>query len=833
MEIIQKGERVENFETVIRRKEGEKRVISWQSNNLINERGEIVGSIALGADITERKNAEEMLRISEKFLNSVIENTPNPMWISDENGTVIRMNQALRDLLKISDNEIVSKYNVLKDTQVKEQGLLPLVTSVFEKGETVEFEIDYITTREEQVQLSREVHKILDIIISPVKDSQGKVINAIAQHKDITERKRAETALRESEERFRQFAENIDQVFWLTDWDAKKLLYVNPAYERLYGRSCQSAYEDRKSWQDVIHPEDRTRISESFARSADLGQYAEAEYRIVRDDGTVRWVLDRSYPIRDKYGRIYRFASVADDITERKKAEDALRESEEKYRAIIEAVGRAGEGIIIIQDNEQGEAAFVFVNDQFCQMSDYSQEELMGRSPWDFVPHEVSVRLKDWYKRRHTGESLPGHYEAAGIRKDGAIVPLDLSIVTMPWQGNIATVLYLRDITERKLAEEALRAERDRLETMTQNMGAGMAIISRDYRTVWANKVLKQIFGEVEGKSCYSTYNQNPDICPECGVRKVFETGIAQVIHEQVGKDKEGNTIWSQIIATPIRDKEGNITAALEIVVPITERKRAEEALRETTQTLEALIQASPLPIFVLDRERIVKTWNPAAERTFGWGAQEIIGHQYPAIPKEKMDEADALFLRALESGLTGVETHRQRKDGLLIDVSISAAPLQDSRGNINGIMAVIADITERKKLQEQLIQTEKLAAVGTLAYGIAHEFNNILAGMLANAELGLVTDEPRQIKECFEIIADNSHRAASITNNLLAFARQKEARKELIDITEPLRSVLAVTRRDLEKLSLEIVEKFKPVPKIYCDAGQPYRSKQIEIISG
>jgi len=135
----------------------------------------------------------------------------------------------------------------------------------------------------------------------------------------------------------------------------------------------------------------------------------------------------------------------------------------------------------------------------------------------------------------------------------------------------------------------------------------------------------------------------------------------------------------------------------------ITEQKEAVEALRETTQTLEAVIQASPLPIFAVDRELIVKTWNPSAERTFGWSAQEAIGRRYPAIPKEKMDEADALFSHALESGLTEVETLRQRKDGSLMDVSISAAPLRDSRGNINGVMAVLTDITERKRAETEL----------------------------------------------------------------------------------------------------------------------------------
>jgi two-component system cell cycle sensor histidine kinase/response regulator CckA len=887
-------------------------------------------------------------------------------------------------------------------------------------------------------------------------------------------RLRMEKELHESEERFRQFSENIEQVFWLTDWDAKRLLFVNPAFERLYGRSCQSAYDNRMNWQDVIHPEDRDRVRQAFARSADLGQYVEAEYRVVRDDGTVSWVLDRSYPVRDKDGRIYRFASVAEDITERKQTEEALRESEEKYKALIEAAGRAGEGIIIVQDNGDGEAAFVFVNDEFCRMSGYSREELLGRSAWGLVPAEVSIRLKDWYKRRHMGESLPGHYEAAGIRKDGAVVPLDLSIVTMPWQGKIATVLYLRDITERKKAEEEIRAERDKLENVTRNIGVGLAIISKDYRTIWANEVLKQIFGEVEGKLCFQTYNLREDICPGCGVKEVFEKEKDVSVHEQVGRDKDGNTIWSQIIATPLKDKEGNITAAMEVVVPITERKKAEEAQKESEERYRNFFENAPLgiyrttpdgqillanpalirmlgfssleelaqrnlekegfepqyrreefkkhlekegevqgleaawvrsdgsTIFVRENARAVKKedgsiqyyegmveditehkkaeealrsseerhrllfernlagvfrgtedgkmldCNESVVRMFGYDSkEELLSHQILDVYPEKKEREKFLSNLMKQKVLINYEVCFKRKDGslfwgienaslledkdqgysiiegTLIDITerkkaeeavreseqryrgvvdnigigvslispnmkilflneqmkkwfpnadlskeaicyrafnsppkeeicsycptdktlhdgqihesitetpvegkiinyrVISSPIKDLQGKVTAAIEMVEDITEKKRLQEQLIQSEKLAAVGTLAYGIAHEFNNILAGMMANAELGLISKEQEQIKECFEIIVDNSHRASSITSNLLAFARQKEARKELIDITEPLKSILAITRRELEKCNIEIIEKFKLVPKIYCDPGQ------------
>jgi signal transduction histidine kinase/CheY-like chemotaxis protein len=144
------------------------------------------------------------------------------------------------------------------------------------------------------------------------------------------------------------------------------------------------------------------------------------------------------------------------------------------------------------------------------------------------------------------------------------------------------------EINVRKGAEEALRIERDTLDRITRSVGAGLAVISTDYRTLWANAVLKKLFGaDIEGKLCYETYNQRPAVCPSCGVRQVLEEGKDEVIHEQEGLDAAGNRIWSQIIATPIRDSEGKVSAALELVVPITERKLAEEERRRLANQLE------------------------------------------------------------------------------------------------------------------------------------------------------------------------------------------------------------------------------------------------------
>ncbi|MGB5424087.1 MAG: response regulator [Desulfobacterales bacterium] len=143
------------------------------------------------------------------------------------------------------------------------------------------------------------------------------------------------------------------------------------------------------------------------------------------------------------------------------------------------------------------------------------------------------------------------------------------------------------EVEVRKQAEEALRVERDTLDRITRSVGAGLAVISRDYRVVWANEILKKMFGSIEGQPCQEAFNKADEVCEGCGAREVFDYGKEESLHEQTGWDLQGNVVYSQIIATPIRDAMGNVTAALELVIPITERKRAEEERRRLEGQLE------------------------------------------------------------------------------------------------------------------------------------------------------------------------------------------------------------------------------------------------------
>lgn len=144
-------------------------------------------------------------------------------------------------------------------------------------------------------------------------------------------------------------------------------------------------------------------------------------------------------------------------------------------------------------------------------------------------------------------------------------------------------------ITERKRAEDALQVERNLLETVTQNIGGGLAVISRDYKVLWLNKIQRQMLGDVTTMPCHEARNQRAGICSPCAVQEVIKTGKDKAVHEQCGIGVDGEPVWSEIIATPIKDKEGNVTAALELILPITERKKAEKALQESEKRLRIL----------------------------------------------------------------------------------------------------------------------------------------------------------------------------------------------------------------------------------------------------
>ena len=275
--------------------------------------------------------------------------------------------------------------------------------------------------------------------------------------------------------------------------------------------------------------------------------------------------------------------SLIREIAERRQAEQALRESEFKYRSLFENMSDGFAYCKILLDEKNCPTDFVYleVNDAFKRLTGLRRKNVVGKKVTEAIPgiKESHPELFDIYGK----VALTGKETEFEIYFEPLQIWLSISVYS-PKKGYFVAVF--QNITERKGTEEALRIERDRLQAVTQNIGVGLAVISKDHRTLWANEILKQIFGKVEGKVCYSIYNQRTDPCPGCGLRDIVEAGRDRVVHEREAKDCNGNTIWLEIVSTPIKDKEGNITGVLEVVVPITKRKKAEQEMQAYAQEL-------------------------------------------------------------------------------------------------------------------------------------------------------------------------------------------------------------------------------------------------------
>lgn len=277
-------------------------------------------------DITERMRAAEALRESESFLNSVIEQSPFSTWISDAEGTNIRQNQACRELFGIErDEEVIGKYNIFKDEEVRRQGFVPLFKKVFTKGKTINFVIDYDFRKVKHVKVAGATHKILDATVFPIKDANGKVTNAVVQHKDITERKLTEQALRASEAKYRGLLTNVKLgVFRSTPGPHGRFLEANPAMERITGYSREELLQMNVS--DLyVRPEERASVLEAITS----GKWRTTEeVRLRKKDGTEIVISDTKVAVTDDAGNLLYFDGIIEDITERKQVEEKAREAE-------------------------------------------------------------------------------------------------------------------------------------------------------------------------------------------------------------------------------------------------------------------------------------------------------------------------------------------------------------------------------------------------------------------------------------------------------------------------------------------------------------------------
>jgi PAS domain S-box-containing protein len=404
-----------------------------------------------------------------------------------------------------------------------------------------------------------------------------------------------ERALRESYDTFHQLADNITDVFWIRSPDMRQLYYVSPAFERVWGRPVATLYEDPQRYIEFTHPADRERLVAAWATLMADAREVEIEYRIVRPDGQIRWVCVRGFQVRDAAGALIRLTGIVSDITDRKRAEAALHESEERYRALVQWSPEA----IVVSRNGR----LLFLNPAALRMLGATHEDdLLGKPVLGLVHPEFQEIVRERLRTTERGDPVP-RIEERFIRLDGTVIDVAIQGTPIVYDGEPATFSSIRDITGSKRAAEALSASMEEFRTLAQAMPQIVWIAGPDGRIVYLNQRWTDYTGMSLEQSLGHGWNapfhtDDQQRAASAWAHAMATTGLYSI--ECRLRRSDGEYRWWLIRGVPQPDAAGTVTRWFGTCTDIHDLKHAELEVLRTNRALkmrsscnEVLIRAS------------------------------------------------------------------------------------------------------------------------------------------------------------------------------------------------------------------------------------------------
>ncbi len=527
-----------------------------------------------------------------------------------------------------------------------------------------------------------------------VYDKAGEFLFLQGLALDITERKQAEEALRETTHTLQTLIQASPLAIITLDLDFKITLW-NPGAERMFG---WQASEVMGGYLPVIPEyqwtEEEVRLQREMAGTAQSA----LELKRVCKDGSMLDVHLWTASLLGANGEIIGNMGILADITARKRVEKELHRQ-------AELLDLAHDAIIVRDLNNR----IVFWNAGAEETYGWSKTEVVGQDTYELLHTEFPSPVEDLVAKFFRQGQWQG--ELAHTRRDGRRI-----VVTSRWAlqrdqaGNPAAILEInRDITEQKQAE----AGRARLAAILEATSDLVGTADHEGRVLYINRAGRTMLGiGVDEDVSRLTVK---DLQPEWASRFIGEHGVAGAIGHEVWSgettflSRTGQEIPTSQVVIVHKGASGKVEFISTVARDITASQRAAAALQEVNNRLRTLVEASPLAIIARDMGGKIISWNPAAERMFGWRQEEVLGQPLPIIPKSQKDEFRALDQRRLQGEtILGLELRRQRRDSSLIDVSVSTAPLHDGAGAKTGTMSIIEDITERKRMGERLWQVSR-----------------------------------------------------------------------------------------------------------------------------
>ncbi|MBI5388531.1 MAG: PAS domain S-box protein [Verrucomicrobia bacterium] len=824
---FQSSGELRNIQLELQGKAGTRIDVELNASAIRNERGQIVRSRSVLRDISEQNQLERALRDSEARFRQLFERAPVAYQSLDAEGRILEVNLAWLEMLGHTREDVIGK--PVTDFMVPEhvEQCRQRFSQFLANGEAHGTETDFRRKDGSVVTVSVEGRVGYD--------ERKQFERAHCALYDLTARKQAEQALRESEQRYRLLFDEGTEGMAVADFETGLVLDCNKALLELVGWEKSALVGQHQS---ALHaPEDRGNgTSPTFKqhRGEKRGQVLEAT--LITKAG-VRKAVEIKATVLDLNGRRV-VQGFFRDVSQRKQAELALQESEDRYRRLFNGITDAVFVHEIREDDLPG--AFLAVNDALCRRLGYGREELLQMTVLDIDAPESTVDRQEIVRKLKCGENVL--FEQLHVAKDRHRIPVEIHVQAFQLQGRTVILSVSRDITERKRISQALVESEAQLRLVWENALDAMRLTDEHGIVRRVNQAYCRLMGKpreaLEGQlfTCvYDAAHQAPYLA---AYQRRFRERIFGTHFERTLTLWNGKTV-SVDLSSAFLALPGQPEMVFNIIRDVGERRKAEEALRDSEANLAASQRIAHLGSWerglnnLADPHANPLRWSDEVFRIFGYEPGQIevsVQNFFRAVHPDDRHAIQAAVCEAVQEHKPYRLDHRiVLPDGTERVVHEQAEVVVHPATNRPiKLVGTVQDITEQKRaeqartqLEAQLRQAQKMEAVGQLAGGVAHDFNNILTVVLGNA--GLLTDDASLTRENQDLarqIADAAARAANLTRQLLAFSRKQVMQVRPLDLNVVLGQILKMLQRVLgEQITLQCT--YAPeLPPVLADAG-------------
>jgi two-component system cell cycle sensor histidine kinase/response regulator CckA len=768
------------------RADGKERYISVRFGIVKDESGRTIKTIGANQDITDRKQTEqELLNIFNLSLDLIC--------IADINSqTFLKVNPAFTKTLGYPQHEFVNKRFVEFIHPDDVEPTNAVVEQQLRQGKEV---INF----ENRHRCKDGSYRWLSWVSHPMP-GEGKTF-AVAR--DITEWKKANQQL----EHNKLLLDATSRLARVGGWELDALTGEVSWTDETY-RIHELPLDYKPPLEEAInyfHPDERDKLTAAIKDALDKAEPYDFELRFITAKGNHLWTRTSCEPQWED-GRVVRLRGVFQDITERKRAELELRQSEERNRKIIMT---AIDGFWRMDHNGK----LIEVNQAYCRMSGYEAKELLSMSVFDIenieTPQEIAERIQNLMKR---GEL---RFESQHRRKDGSLFYVEISAKSGQGQEGGEIVAFLRDISARKKTETQLRKSERRFRRLFENASMGIAVHRLVYDS--SDKPVDYIITDVN-PAFFKILNFEPEKVLGKKATEAYGTEQAPFldIYAPVAQGAGANQFDTYF---PPMKKHFRVVAYspagdefVTIFSDITEQKESRARIEESEERFRAIFEQAAVGVclvgldgrFLMVNERLCQMWK--------YSEEELLSSNFRDITHPDDQHIGEDLIGKLVSGerLSGnIEKRYIAKDGGVIHCSLTTRLVLDSDNEPKHFITVVEDVTghkraaeERERLQHQLQQSQKMDALGTLASGIAHDFNNILAAIMGYADLAL--DEvpvDSQVRQDLAAITKSASKARTLVRQILTYSRAVEGQKLPLSINKVIKEARVILSRTLPKM--------------------------------